>query len=286
MAILQKLIGLVPLPVVKRISAARWTNPVVRRLFEWASRRLNNQEQVISRGAGKGLRFNPGGSNAGYALGTSEPYVQDALVALLRPGMTAYDIGANVGFLSLILARLVGPGGRVVCFEPLPGNVEMIERNARSNGFGQVTVRREAAGASDGNARFMVGPETVSSKLASVANPGDSFVGETEVSVRSLDSVRAVDGVPAPDFIKIDAEGAEADVLAGATETLNSARPLMLIELHGTDEAVAAVLSAHRYHQAMLKVEGPRAKYLLAAPAERTDLVDAIESLCRGALHA
>src|SRR4051794_28059404 len=130
MAILPKLISLVPLPVIKRVSVLRWSNPVARRLFEWTTARLNRQEQVILRGAGKGLKFNPGGSNPGYALGTSEPFVQDALVSLVKPGMTAFDIGANVGFLAVILARLVGAGGRVVCFEPLENNAEMIERNA------------------------------------------------------------------------------------------------------------------------------------------------------------
>ena len=140
--------------------------------------------------------------------------------------MTVFDVGANVGFLSVILARLVGPGGKVVSLEPLPANAEMIERNARNNGFSQLSVRREAAGAADGPARFLVARETVSSKLASVAQANDPFVGEVEVSVRRLDSVcDGPEGLPPRLPQDRVPKGQEADVLMYAAATLNSAPP-------------------------------------------------------------
>jgi FkbM family methyltransferase len=284
LGIVHTLIDRLPLGLVKRFSAARYRNPVARRLFEWAAGRLRKGEQTISRGAGKGLRFDTSGSNPGYVLGTSEPFVQDALVRLLRPSMTVYDIGANVGFYAVIIAKLVGPGGRVISFEPIPNNADRIEQNLRINGFENGTVLRQALGGTDGRARFLIAHETVASKLADVARPSDPFVGEIEVEVRRLDSLKAEGRLPSADFIKMDAEGSEPEILAGATETVNATRPLLLIELHGTDEPVAAALARLGYHPALLKDEGPYCRYLLAAPAERRDLVDAIESVCRASV--
>ncbi|MFO0953537.1 MAG: FkbM family methyltransferase [Isosphaeraceae bacterium] len=280
MGVTRAVVGHLPLPLIKWVSAARWRHPYLRRVIESVGGQLREGERVILRGAGRGLRFDPGQSNPGYTLGTSEPYVQDALARCLRPGMTVYDIGANVGFYAVIAAHLVGPSGRVVCFEPVPENATMIRRNLRANRFDHGTVCPQALGGSDGRARFLVGAETVASKLAAVSGPGDEYEREIEVEVRRLDAVTAGGRIPPPDFIKLDAEGAEAEILAGAADTVNAARPLMLIELHGTDAAVSAELSRLGYHEAMLKVEGPYCKYLLAAPAERPDLVGLIDSLC------
>ena len=68
-----------------------------------------------------------------YWLGAYEPELQDAIGRHIRPGMVVYDVGANVGYISLMLARAVGESGRVLAFEPLPANAERIRRNAALN---------------------------------------------------------------------------------------------------------------------------------------------------------
>src|SRR5438067_7648865 len=90
--------GHVPAPWIRYIVSLRTRHPVFERMFWYASDYFRNRDGVIQRGVGRGLKFNTGPSNAGYMVGSSEPEVQKALAALIRPGMTVYDIGGNIGY--------------------------------------------------------------------------------------------------------------------------------------------------------------------------------------------
>src|SRR5262249_6402067 len=129
-----------------------WMKPALKLV----ANRLRSQDDKIQQGVGHGLYFNTGRSMAGYLLGTAEPDLQAALKILLQPKMTIYDLGANVGFISMIAARLVGPEGCVVSFEPLPANAQQIRYNAALNHFSHVIVREEAVGREDGQVDFDV----------------------------------------------------------------------------------------------------------------------------------
>jgi hypothetical protein len=139
--LLLKLAGILPLSVIKAVSHEQWCHPWLRRRFDNCAARLRNQDGTIQQGAGKGLRFNPGCANAGYLLSTAEPEVQQALKMIVVPGTVVYDLGANVGFVTVIAASLVGPSGRVVAFEPVPDNFQWLQHNVRLNGFSQVLIR-------------------------------------------------------------------------------------------------------------------------------------------------
>lgn len=284
MSIIPRVVGLLPQSWIKLASRAQWKHPLLKRGFDLCAERFRNQDGVIQQGVGKGVRFNTGGTNAGFMLGTSEPGVQEVLRSFVKAGMTVFDVGANVGFLSVIAARLVGTNGRVVCFEPLPGNVERIEHNKRLNEFSQISVKQMALGAVNGEASFIVSDEPTWGKLASAGSSVVGKVGEISVAVRRLDDIIADDDLPLPDLIKIDVEGAEAEVLAGATETLRLARPLLLIELHGTNIAVAEALKAYNYRAVVMGSrmrveESPWDAYVIAAPSERADEVRMVEGL-------
>lgn len=280
-----KIVGLLPVSWIKAVSRAQWRHRWLKRGFNWCAGRFKNQDGEISNGIGKGLRFNPGGSNAGYLLGTSEPGVQAVLAALIKPQMTVYDVGANVGFLSLIASRLVGPNGCVVCFEPLPSNASQIEHNARLNGFMRISVRSEALGAMDGTANFLVSADPTLGKLAMLGSSVPKQAGEITVTVRQLGSLIEEANLPLPHLIKIDVEGAETDVLAGAANCLRKARPLLMIELHGTNAAVSAALKSMDYHAVVLGsrkaiVDSPWNAYVIAAPKEHMGFVQAVDDLC------
>jgi FkbM family methyltransferase len=203
---------------------------------------MRNRDSVIQKGSGKGLQFNAGSSNAGYVLGTTEGSLQEALRLVLRPGATFYDVGANVGFLAVIGARLVGPSGLVHAFEPLPENVRWLRHNIALNGSPNVTVHAVALGKADGTADFHIGEDPNWGSLASPADGHEAMA----VQVRRLDSL-VTEGLPAPQVMKIDIEGGEIDMLLSAAGTLRAARPLLFIDLHGTNAGVADVLEPLDY---------------------------------------
>ena len=284
MSLVPKIVGMLPRSWIKAASRAQWKHPLLKRGFDFCADRFRNQDGTIQQGAGKGLRFNAGQTNAGFLLGTAEPGVQLAMQSLMEPGMIVYDIGANTGFLSVIAARLVGPSGCVICFEPLPSNAQQIKHNMQLNNFAHFTIRCEALGVDDGEACFLVSAEPTWGKLASVGSSVAQQVGEIEVPVRRLDTVLAEGALPYPDLIKIDVEGAEVDVLAGSRQSLQRARPILLIELHGTNDGVSVSLQELAYYTVVIGstaaiIDSSWDAYVVATPMERLDLVPIIDEL-------
>jgi FkbM family methyltransferase len=136
---------------------------------------------------------------------------------LLRPGMHAVDVGANIGYYLLLLAQAVGPDGTVSCFEPDPENLLELERNVQLNGFTNIRIHPAAVGAED---------TTV--KLRGGINSAITPEGEIEAPLVRLDLTAA----RPIDFMKIDVEGYEGHVLAGARRILDEDRPNLFLEIH------------------------------------------------------
>jgi FkbM family methyltransferase len=145
-------------------------------------------------------------------------------VRAVRPGDVVYDLGANVGYYSLAAARRVGPHGRVIAFEPLPDVADVLERHLAVNGIRNVTVERCAVSDEDGEAWFDPGVGSAYGRL--------SETGRIRVPTVSLDRFCAVRGLPLPNVVKIDVEGAELQALRGAVGILRRARPRVMLSLH------------------------------------------------------
>lgn len=269
------MIRAVPVSLIQFVSRNQWRVPALRWLFAWGASWVKHQDGVILHGTGQGLRFNAASSHSGFILGNHETEVQQFLASVLRPGMVYYDVGANVGFFAMIAARLVGPSGKVLCFEPLPENARQIQYNAQLNGFDNVVVRCEALGSSNRTEIFHTSAEPTWGMLATVGKLPVKASGNIQVNVRTLDSLRG-DDLPRPDVIKMDIEGAEADALQGARETLSTHRPSLVIELHSTNAAVTAVLEELEYDAAVLgsTIQVSDANWdanIVAVPRERLD---------------
>jgi FkbM family methyltransferase len=144
--------------------------------------------------------------------GRWEPWITRFLERRVRPGMHVADVGANVGFYSLLLADRVGTAGRVWAFEPDPQNFRLLEWNLDANGF---TPRAKAfrLAAFDRRARVRLSQETVNLGGHSVLSEGAEAAPGTFVEV---DAARLDDCIPAPlDLVKIDAEGSEPFIWDG-----------------------------------------------------------------------
>ena len=166
-----------------------------------------------------------------YYEGKVEPAVQEVLRHGLRPGMVCYDIGANIGFFTLIAARLVGNEGRVVAFEPEPEIVPRLKLHIERNGFSNVRVVEAGVWSATGSATLnradpSISPDRGTGSLSQC--PGTAHF--TSVPCIALDDF--VPGAPPPHLIKCDVEGAEVEVLKGAARLLAEHRPTLVCEIH------------------------------------------------------
>lgn len=177
-----------------------------------------------------------------YWLGTYEPQLESAISKFVKPGMVVYDVGANIGYITLLLSKAVGPDGRVVAFEALPENLVRLRKNLSLNNL-EAQVRIEYLAVTDrpGQVQFLVGPSGGTGKVeGSRGRESIVYTGSIAVSGISLDDyVFAVDN-PAPDLVKMDIEGGEAIALPGMSRILTLKRPLLFLELHGFEAAKIA----------------------------------------------
>ena len=148
-----------------------------------------------------------------------------------------YDVGGFEGQFAAAFARLAGPTGTVIVFEPNPVNRTYIDRIVSLNGFQNVRVLPIALGAVHSSATMVVPQHersmgTLDTTIAAqIAESGDA---ETfSVDIQPLDALIADEKLPPPDFIKIDVEGFEVEVLNGMAETLRRGHPAVFVELHG-----------------------------------------------------
>lgn len=151
----------------------------------------------------------------------------------LKPGDTAIDVGAHIGFFAVQMAALVGPGGRVHAFEPFKANADLLARSVAENGFeDRLMLHRAAVGPASGTATLTFPLETLNSGGAYLLRDGTAPLAGNRretVPLVALDSVAISRPVR---FIKMDAEGAEPLVLRGALRLLADDRPVMLSEVH------------------------------------------------------
>ena len=177
-----------------------------------------------------------------FWLGTYEPELQDAVRELVRPGMVVYDVGANIGYISLLLARAVGPQGRIIAFEALPANVERLRANLALNPdlAPRLGVDPRAVADCPGQVHFLVHDSVGMGKVEGSAGRQAAYSQTIEVPAVSLDSFVYQEGHPLPAAIKIDIEGGEVLALPGMRRVLEEAHPLLLMEIHGPEAARVA----------------------------------------------
>lgn len=183
---------------------------------------------TIKGGLGEGLRMDLRRASAWYARGTNEMPIQEAIGEHVRPGGVFFDIGANAGFFSLIAARLAGPRGKVVAFEPVPANAAAIRRNASLNRLANIVVVEAAVADHEGTAELRLDPHPGGAVLASTTSRRDGPL--ITVPLVTIDGLVERREAPEPTVIKVDVEGAEAAVLAGLARTAQRLKPVLICE--------------------------------------------------------
>lgn len=269
---LRRLAALIAIATARNLPV-RWLRSANRLLHHsaWGRRLLNvvwmsvaDEPVLIPRGVLVGWKFAAGGGQPGYLLGASEPDLQEVLQKHICPGDVVYDVGANVGFFTLVAARLATRKGRIYAFEPIDANVRALRRNLELNGIQHAEVVETVIRNTCAAARMSLSNNQATPHLA---DHGDDLVS---VQSTTIDAFVAAGHRP-PTVVKIDVEGAENLVLAGMPETLRQHRPMIVCELHydRTDyrrDAITNLLADARYDEQELPLDGGSMPHLLAVP--------------------
>lgn len=187
--------------------------------------RLIPKETVVPilQGANKGFEWIKGSGVNGYWLGSFEPEKQKAIVDSVKAGMNCYDIGAHVGFYTLLFSRLAGEEGNVFCFEPNPLNLNYLLSHLGLNNIKNCSIFPMALF----NKNDLI-PFISDSSMSHLQPQGESNL---IIPVFTFDHLFSINELPPPDVVKIDVEGAELEVLEGMKEVIKEYSPLIFIAL-------------------------------------------------------
>jgi len=160
-----------------------------------------------------------------FIKGTYEPKNVEAIQKTVREKDIAYDIGAHVGYFSILMGDLVGSGGKVIAFEPRRLNLNYLKWHISTNHCENIKIFVKALGDYSGHA-----------KLETRTGSGTGYISETgdeNVEITSIDELVESGILPPPTFLKIDVEGGEIAVLRGAQKVIEKQRPRMILATHG-----------------------------------------------------
>jgi len=175
-----------------------------------------------------------------HISGTYERETQVAIDRMVAPGFVCYDLGASIGYLSLLMAR---KARAVYAFEPAPHAAAEIRKHAAANGLANITIVPSPVSDIVRTVRFTQNENTYGSRIAE----GPSKWPTVELTTITLDDFARTN--PAPDFIKIDVEDEEARVLQGARSILSQRKTTICCELHSEESArgVQKILTEYGY---------------------------------------
>ncbi|HEX4466143.1 MAG TPA: FkbM family methyltransferase [Solirubrobacteraceae bacterium] len=246
-----------------------------RKLTAIVTHPLRYRDVRVVGGRMAGMKINLGGSYLRYLTGDVEPEVQETLSRYVKTGDVVYDLGANIGFFAIMCSRLVGEAGKVYAFEPMPDNVKILRHNLALNKVTNVEVVERAVSGSSGTAELFLSPWSAAHSLnvegASKKDNRGEEAGSIIVATTALDDFAGEDGVRVPDFVKLDVEGAEVLALEGMRAIMTSRRPLLMCELHGTEQGVREFVASIDYDVRTLDEDSPKYNpvnaHMLAWPA-------------------
>ena len=208
------------------------------RMGAWISTRLfGNVTYTMRRGLLKGMKRKGGLAWAPAIFSRESVDAEERFLwGLNLEGATVYDVGAYQGLVTMFFAKRAK---RVVCFEPNNQNYGRLLENLALNGIHNVEARKAGVGSRRGTLRMIESPlmpglSSFDSPIAKkLVRAQMGTLVEEQISIVTLDEEISSANLPTPNFIKIDTEGWEIEVLRGARSTLTQYRPALFLEMHG-----------------------------------------------------
>lgn len=158
-------------------------------------------------------------------FGVYEPLETELIKKIIKTGDTVIDIGANIGYYTLILARLVGKNGKVYAFEPEPKNFSILSKNVKINGYKNIILVKKAVSNKSGKVRLYLSKDNLGDHRIYQSEEKRQFI---EVDIIRLDDYFC-ESKEKISFIKIDTQGSEGGVFAGMTNILKKNKNLKII---------------------------------------------------------
>ena len=190
-----------------------------------------------------------------HIKGTYELEVQEAIDQMVRPGDVCYDLGASIGYMTLLMAR---KAGHVYSFEPAPHAIAEMKRHLAANSMKNVTIVPSPVSDAVREVRFCL----TDSAYGSAINETETRWRVLQLQTTTLDLFGK--DHPVPDFLKIDVEGEEGAVLAGAEDLLAHRKTSICCEVHNREAAVSVLGTLARFGYTVTLLDGSPAK----VPAE------------------
>ena len=198
---------------------------LLKSLRYWIKSRLLWILVPIKAGPLKGYRWSVV-TGVRFLRGTYHESETATLIGLINPGDVVYDIGAHVGYYTLVAAQAAGDG-RVIAFEPLELNRKTLRKHIEVNGIGNITVLPYAVSCTSGIEQFDLAGGTGRGQL--------STGGKLAVEVKTIDELYSSGTIPPPNLIKMDIEGAEVSALKGAVRVIEACSPRIFLATHGAE---------------------------------------------------
>jgi FkbM family methyltransferase len=200
----------------------------------------------ILQGPSRGMKWIARSSVNSCWLGSYEFQKQKSIMKYLRPGMTAYDIGAHVGFYTLLFYNIVKPDGRVYAFEPLPENITMLKKHLTLNKMDNVVIEPVAVSNNNKEISFY---KNTSTYKGNIVKKDAKSIDVVKFLSTTIDHYVYEEKNNPPDFVKMDIEGAELLALAGMIRVLQEKKPIIFLALHGEEVAkeCCKILTRHQY---------------------------------------
>jgi FkbM family methyltransferase len=201
------------------------------RILRWPLRLVPRTARIpIVQGPLRGKKWIVGSSNHGCWLGSYEYEKQMAFCREVRKGSVVYDLGANVGFYSLLASTLAGNEGMVFSFEPSTRNLQYLSKHIELNRISNCRIFDMAVSSSDGVAHFYLDPNPAEGRLIQGKQKH-----AVPVKTVKLDTLVFSRGMAPPDLLKCDIEGGEYEALKGAEAILRQFAPVIFLATHGPE---------------------------------------------------
>ncbi len=163
---------------------------------------------------------------------THEPLNTELLTQNLKKGMVCFDVGANIGYYTLLESKMVGDEGKVIAIEPSPINFKQLQKNIQNEKAKNVELYQIAGGDQNSTIKFLLDPHSNLSRIISNEEKVREKGEIVDVPMKKLDSFLEASTIRTLDFIRMDVEGYEFNILEGMRNSIKKFRPAIQMEVH------------------------------------------------------